>query len=101
MLREVKNKRVHCFLDDHFLKQGEYKKWRKTGELREHCFYIDGERHGEFKRWNRNGQLSCHCFFVNGEFTMFDIIPYPVTPDDYVYFVLKYNMQLLPVEKVC
>lgn len=79
MLTEFKTKHEHCFIDEHGRLQGEYK-WVNNGELRKHCFYVNGKK------------------FSFGE------IPLPpklATEDDRVYYLLKYGLQLLPVETVC
>lgn len=66
-----------------------------------HCFMTgEGKCHGEFKQWE-NGKLIKHCFYVNHIETSFDEILYPQTPEDRLYFKLKYNIPLLPVETIC
>ena len=103
MLREIKNKNYRYFEDELGRKQGEYKSYLANGSLYVHCFYVDDKRHGEYKEWHAsgNGQVWEHCFFVNELAVSFKEIPYPTTPEDRLYFALKYNLLLLPVEKVC
>jgi antitoxin component YwqK of YwqJK toxin-antitoxin module len=149
MLKEIKNKHQHYFKDKQGRRQGEFKWWWTSGQILQHCFYVNDSLHGECKTWHEignlgthyfflnnnfhgeykmwydNGQLEIHCYIVKGTYhgeykhwwhdgtlidhffyvddkkVSFDEIPYPVTPEDYVYFVLKYNMQLLPVETKC
>jgi antitoxin component YwqK of YwqJK toxin-antitoxin module len=71
-LKEIKTKYQHYFEDESGKKQGEYKAWYSDGQLREHCYYVDDNRHGEFKWWYSDGQLATHCYYVDdnrhGEF---------------------------------
>lgn len=125
MLREFNLKNVHYFVDDRNRYQGEFKRWWDNGQIMQHLFYIDGKKHGEFKTWHKNcrpwrhcffindrvhgeckewyvdGQIRSHCFYNDGEQVSFEEIPYPTTPEDLMYFKLKYNLLLLPVETKC
>jgi antitoxin component YwqK of YwqJK toxin-antitoxin module len=66
-LKEIKTEFKHYFEDESGKKQGEYKLWHVNGQLREHCYYVDGNLHGEYKWWHLNGQLSQHCYYVDGK----------------------------------
>lgn len=90
----------HCFYVDN-VRDGEYKEWWANGQLEEHCFYVNGDLHGEFKQWDEEGELLEHCFHIEGEHVCFVRIPYPNTEEDRMYFKLKYDLQLLPVEQTC
>ena len=72
MLTEIKTKSLHYFVDEHNLRQGEFKTYHNNGQLYEHTFYLNGKRHGEYKEYHENGQLSVHTFYQNvkqhGEF---------------------------------
>lgn len=148
MLKEIKNKATHHFRDENDIAQGEYKTWFDNGDIRMHCFFIDGKVNGEFKMWRKNsqiyehsfyvngdrhgecklwhtngilslhclfmngkqhgeykswkpsGKLETHCFFSNGDYACVNDLPLR-TPEDRMYFVLKYNLPLLPVEQTC
>ena len=130
MLKEFKTRTYHYFIDEQRIKHGEFKHWHDNGKIKEHCFYVNGNMHGEYKQWHENGQLfiygiyvnntlhgeyklwalkkwytrkitDVHCFFVNGKEVPFNKIPYPTTNEDRMFFMLKYDLQLLPVEPVC
>ena len=67
MLTEVKINTLHYFEDAQRRLQGEYKRWwRRDGNLRVHCFFVNGKRHGEFKVWSKYGTLKYHEFWVHG-----------------------------------
>lgn len=101
MLTEYKSNNFHYFFDEQGRIQGEYKVFWNNGQMNRHLFMLDDKWHGEYKQWHENGTLSYHCFFVNDEEVSFDEIPYPKTPEDRMYFTLKYNLPLLPVETTC
>jgi antitoxin component YwqK of YwqJK toxin-antitoxin module len=85
--------REHCYYVDGKL-NGEYKWWHENGQLWVHCFYMDGNIHGEFKLWHYNGQLGIHCFYQNGEVVVeFRDEPdeYPTSDEAKTYFALKYG----------
>ena len=67
MLKEIKTKSEHYFVDDQGRKQGEFKYWYENGQLRIHKFYRDGKLYGESKSWYDNGQLETHRFFKDGK----------------------------------
>lgn len=116
--------RNKCFFIDDKL-HGEYMRWFESGQLEQHCFYVEGKKHGEDKRWRENGTLwehgfyvngkqhgeymllrrddvmSNHCFYFEGKQVSFKELPRPITPEDRMYFVLKYDLPLLPVESTC
>ena len=54
------------YIDNHGLKQGEYKRWARNGKLIEHCWMKDHNFHGEFKSWYDNGKKCEFAFFKNG-----------------------------------
>jgi len=56
--------REHCFYENDE-RHGEYKLWHHNGQLRKHCFYENGKLHGEYKSWYDNGQPCVHCFYEN------------------------------------
>jgi antitoxin component YwqK of YwqJK toxin-antitoxin module len=65
MLKEVKTKRQHYFIDENNYKQGEYKAYHFNGTLWEHAFYLNNKLHGEYKYYRDNGQLWIHSFYQN------------------------------------
>ena len=67
MLKEIKTKRYHYFIDENGLKQGEYKDYHDNGQLWEHTFFQNDKRHGEYKDYHYNGQLWEHSFYQNGK----------------------------------
>lgn len=119
MLKEVKTKTKHYFVDRQGWLQGEckqwdndgklfqqstyvdgqlngeYKTWHKNGQLHQHCFYQDDKRHGEYKSWNTSNKIEVHCFYVNGEYTPFSEIMYPKTPEKLAQFRAKHDLPLL------
>ena len=125
MLREIKTDTEHYFEDEHGRIQGEYKQWWDTGQLWEHSYYVDSQRQGEYKEYYENGtlkfhlfynkgwyhgeykecwadgQILSHCFYVNDKKKSFKILPLPVTPEERMLFLLKYDLPLLPVEMKC
>lgn len=101
MLTEIKEDREHYFEDEKGRLQGEYKYWYENGQLAEHYIFENDIRHGEYKEWHENGQLTAHCFYVNGKKVTFDEMPYPATPEDRLYFILKHELKLLPLEHEC
>jgi antitoxin component YwqK of YwqJK toxin-antitoxin module len=117
-LKEIKTEFKHYFEDENGQRQGEYSKWYETGQLREHCYYVDGKRHGEYKWWYENGQLWEHCYYVDdnlhGEYKAWysdgqlwrhcyyvddkEVIDFRDKPEEYptsdevkTYFALKYG----------
>ncbi len=67
MLREIKDNFSHYFIDEKSRRQGEYKDYRiNNGQLWEHSFFLNNERHGEFKIYQENGQLGRHSFYQHG-----------------------------------
>jgi len=44
----------------------ECKEFWENGQLRSHCYYIDGWYEGEFTAWHDNGQMSVHGHYKNG-----------------------------------
>lgn len=92
---------IQCFYVNDY-EHGEYKVWYESGnQLEAHYIYKNGQLHGEYKEWYENGQLSLHFFYVNGEPVSFNEIPYPTTPEELMYFKLKYDLPLLPKEDKC
>ena len=69
MLREIKTKTEHYFVDENNLKQGEYKDYHdyQFKHLWEHSFRLNDKRHGEYKAYHYNGQLSVHTFYQYGK----------------------------------
>ena len=49
------------------LMEGDFKEWRITGELREHCYFTKGHREGLYRSWYKNGQLKRLCVYINGK----------------------------------
>lgn len=101
MLREIKHEAATYFINEHGHWHGEFKEWWVSTLMkipRTHCFYVNDKRHGEYKYWDSNGILLHHCFFVNDIYTPFSEILYPNTAEDRLYFTLKYNLPLLPIE---
>lgn len=94
MLKEIKTIRSHYFEDELDRKQGELKKWYESGNRWMHIIFVNGTRHGEYKLWSDSGQLLIHCFYVDGVIVSFDEIPYPTTPEDRMFFKLKYDLPL-------
>jgi antitoxin component YwqK of YwqJK toxin-antitoxin module len=66
MLKEIKTKTYHYFVDEDNRIQGEYKDYHENGQLWVHSFYINGNRHGEYKSFYGNGRKFEHIFFQNG-----------------------------------
>ena len=67
MIKEIKTKNQHYFVDEHNIIQGEYKSFQHNGKLMEHYFFINDKRHGEYKSYYGNGQLFVHTFYQNGK----------------------------------
>ena len=65
MLKEIKNKREHYFVDENDKTQGDYKAFHTNDQLCVHTFYLNDKRHGEYKSYYRNGQLREHSFYLN------------------------------------
>jgi antitoxin component YwqK of YwqJK toxin-antitoxin module len=54
--------------NDHYhTRDGEYKEWYESGELRVHSYYKQGRIHGECKIWTKDGKIDSHVFFNRGE----------------------------------
>ena len=87
-MRLVKEKDCECWGNDKGQKHGEYKSWRDNGQLRVHCFFVNGRFHGEFKWWYENDQIREHRFYVNGDFVR-DLIEEPVTDEDKFLLALE------------
>ncbi len=68
MLREIKTKTRHYFVDKQNRKQGEFKSYFNNGQLWEHAFLRNGIIHGEYKKYYYDGQLCEHFFCQNGYF---------------------------------
>lgn len=90
---------IQCHIDEQGRIQGEYK-WN-TAQLKYRCFYVNNIRHGEYMSCYHTGHICWHCFYVDGKDVSFDKIPYPTTPEERMLFMLKYDLQLLPVEIKC
>ena len=119
MLKEVKTKNEHYFVDTLDRIQGEYKRVNESGQLCKQCFYVDDKVHGEFTLWDSDGLIWKQCcfingrvrgecrvwkyligeydcyFFVDGNRVSFDEIPLPTTMEELMLFKLKYDLQLL------
>ncbi len=67
MLKEIKTKTKHYFVDENGNKQGEYKDYYYNDQLYVHTFYLNGKLHGEYKDYHNNGQLSVHSFYQNSK----------------------------------
>ncbi len=65
MLTEIKTNTLHYFVDEHNLRQGEYKHYYHNGQLSVHAFFQNDKLQGEYKHYYHNGQLSVHAFFQN------------------------------------
>ncbi len=65
MLTEIKTNTLHYFVDEHNLKQGEYKHYYNNGQLSVHTSYLNGNYHGEYKDYRTTGQLWEHSFYQN------------------------------------
>jgi antitoxin component YwqK of YwqJK toxin-antitoxin module len=63
MLKEIKTKTKHYFVDENGNRQGEYKRFFHIGQLYTRSFYQDDQLHGEFKSYHNNGQLWVHSFY--------------------------------------
>ena len=99
MLREIKNKYSHYFMDELGRIQGEGKAWYDNGVLSYHGYYVDSKQHGESKRWY-NGVLCNHEYYVGGQL-VHDFIESPLTDVEKMLLVLKYGGLLLPRGEVC
>jgi len=64
-LKEHKTKRIHFFVDENGLLQGEYKSYHSDGSLYIHSYYKDDKRHGEYKQYNTDGSLECIEYYSN------------------------------------
>src|SRR5690606_9951200 len=64
-LREVKTKHEHYFVDEQNHIRGEYKCYHKNGQLKEHCYLVNGRAQGEYKLYHENGHLAYHYFYEN------------------------------------
>lgn len=82
-------------------KHGKYIQWHDNGNIRVCCFFDNGVLHGKYDLYWRDGIKKQHCFYVNGKYTPFEEISYPTTEEELLYFKLKYNLPLLPVETKC
>ena len=67
MLKEIKIKSHHYFIDENGHIHGEYKSYYDNDQLWEHSFYLNNKRHGEYKYYHENGQLWEHSFYQNGK----------------------------------
>ncbi len=67
MLKEIKTRRLHYFVDENIRIQGECKRYHSNGQLWEHVFYKNGNRHGKYISYYDNGVLCCHTSYQNGE----------------------------------
>jgi hypothetical protein len=88
MLKEYKTDRVHFFKDDIGRYQGECKSWYDNGQLREHCFWLNGRRQGEYNWWYEDGTFLSHVFYVDGEVYR-DLLANPVTEEDKFIIALE------------
>ncbi len=66
MLKEIKTKTQHYFVDEQNRIQGEYRDYHENGQLWEHSFRLNDIRHGEYKEYRENGRLWSCSFFQNG-----------------------------------
>ena len=88
MLKEIKTKYEHYFVDEQNRTHGEHKLFHENGTLCIHGFYFNGlkegaymqyrnngklviqknflknELHGEYKAYHDNGQLHVHAFYL-------------------------------------
>lgn len=48
-------------------REGEYKRWYKSGQLEIQCHNKEGKREGEYKVWHENGKLDSQCYYKNGK----------------------------------
>lgn len=81
--------------------EGEMFVYWESGELQKHCHVKNTQYHGEFKEYTRSGELIEHCFYISGQRISFKDIPFPKCEIDRMYFILKYDLPLLPVEATC
>ena len=44
----------------------EFKWFNEDGNLEEHIFFCNGNRHGEYKWFHHNGSIKAHYFYKNG-----------------------------------
>lgn len=63
-LREQSTRRTYS--NNYNLLDGEYKEWYKSGQIRIHSYYKDGQLHGECKIWDESGELEDHNFYNRG-----------------------------------
>ncbi len=68
MLKEIKTKFLHYFVDEHNLRQGEFKSYHENGQKFIHTFCQNDKCHGEYERFYDNGQLNIHTFYINGKY---------------------------------
>lgn len=73
--------------------------YHDSGKPWAHYFHFNDGYNGEYKQWNTAQEITKHCFYVNGKEVSFKKLPHPgEIPEDRMYFNLKYNLPLLPVE---
>ncbi len=48
-------------------REGNYKKYYKTGELKIDCHYINGKLNGSCKTYYKSGKLKLECNYINGK----------------------------------
>ena len=67
MLREIKTRTYHYFIDENNHAQGEYTEYHINGRLYLNTFYVNNNLHGEYKSYHDNGQLWEHTFYHYGK----------------------------------
>ena len=97
MLREIKNREFHYFVDSLGNIQGVCKSLYPNGNRCGHRHYVNGIPHGETKSWGKNGKLYTHRYLANGEL-VHDFLESPLTDEEKMLLVLKYGGKLLPKE---
>ena len=87
MLTEIKTDTLHYFVDEHNLRQGEYKYYHDNGQLYIHTFCINDTCHGEYKTYHWNGQLDYATFFYQDN--DLNVNPDTLTEQDRVYIMMS------------
>jgi len=65
-LTHIKTKTEDYYIDEQGLKQGEFKNYHDNGQLYEHSFWKNDERHGECNYYI-DGILTVHSFYKDGK----------------------------------
>ena len=71
-MEEIKYYYINGQIREHYYelngqRHGEYKAWYPNGQLCSYRLYVNDKRHGEYKQWYDNGQLYTHKNYDNGK----------------------------------